>query len=550
VSGSNIASSGKQAVYGQRGVPALANIPPQRNGAATWKDAAGNLWLFGGASIDRSGFNTNLNDLWKFDITLKQWIWIRGDSTGNNFGVYGSIRTKAATNKPGGRSFPMAWTDTSGNFWLMGGNGVASAANNIGFLNDLWKYTPADSQWTWINGSNLINPQGTYGAINSAGTPGGRDDAACWIDASCNFWLMGGSGLNNSTNNGYLNDLWQYNIFTNQWTWKGGSGTLYATGVYGVKGTPAAANHPGARAGGTSWTDLNGNFWLMGGIGSDAFFNSFWLNDFWKYNINTSQWTWVNGDNVPNQNGVYGNKDVAAATNKPGARDGHVNWIDAHGNLWLFGGGAVYITPHQTNVVNGGSFSTLTNDLWGYQLNATIPVTPSLVALPALLVNFSAIPSGDAAVLNWQMAPDGSSKNFIVQRSPDGANWKSIGTIAADDQCQAVCNYGFTDEHPSSMNYYRLQETRTNGPLQYSRVATLSFPPPNKLTWYLAGGMAITVRLFRGNHECYRLTGMDGRVWQEGVLQNGQVTFRQLPRGIYIIQVMTIAGIRSEKIVL
>jgi len=553
VSGStNTIRSGLQAVYGQRGLPAAANLPGQRYGSATWKDADGNLWMFGGQGYIRGVSAGKLNDLWKFNITTKQWVWIRGDSTADVIGVYGTKGVKAAANKPGGRAFSKGWTDASGNFWLMGGDGIGSVANPVGLLNDLWRYTPADSQWTWISGTKLTNQSGVYGTLNTAAAaniPGGRDNGANWTDASGNFWLMGGFGYNATTTIDYLNDLWLYNVSTGLWTWKGGTNALNAPGVYGVKGVAAAANHPGAREGGTSWTDLNGNFWIMGGLGYGTSSTSGWLNDFWTYNPSTGLWTWVNGDNIISQNGVYGNKNVPAPTNKPGARNGHVNWIDTNGNLWIFGGGAVYITPYQTNVVNGGSFSTLTNDLWGYQLNATIPVMPSFAALPALLVSFSAIPSGDAAELNWQMAPDGSSKNFVVERSPDGAHWQSIGTVAADDQCLAACSYRFTDQHPFSLNYYRLQQASANGPLQYSRVETLNFPPANKLTWYLAGSMAITVRLFRGNHECYRLTGMDGRVWQEGVLQNGQVTFRQLPRGIYIMQVMTTAGIRTEKIV-
>ncbi|RYG30802.1 MAG: hypothetical protein EOO01_36260, partial [Chitinophagaceae bacterium] len=52
----------------------------------------------------------------------------------------------------------------------------------------------------------------------------------------------------------------------------------------------------------------------------------------------TPDWTWVAGDKSPNQFGVYGTLNVAAAGNKPGARNAAANWKDAAGNLWLFGG--------------------------------------------------------------------------------------------------------------------------------------------------------------------------------------------------------------------
>jgi hypothetical protein len=41
---------------------------------------------------------------------------------------------------PGGKA--VAWTDSSGNFWLFGGDGYDSAAVSDGLLNDLWRYQP------------------------------------------------------------------------------------------------------------------------------------------------------------------------------------------------------------------------------------------------------------------------------------------------------------------------------------------------------------------------------------------------------------------------
>jgi hypothetical protein len=49
-------------------------------------------------------------------------------------------------------------------------------------------------------------------------------------------------------------------------------------------------------------------------------------------------WTWVGGTNLDNTAGVYGTQGVASASNAPGGRSGASSWIDASGNLWLFGG--------------------------------------------------------------------------------------------------------------------------------------------------------------------------------------------------------------------
>ena len=89
--------------------------------------------------------------------------------------------------------------------------------------------------------------------------------------------------------------------------------------MYGTKGVAASTNKPGARFYPAYAKDAQGNFWMFGGGG---YTNSTYgnLNDLWKYNPTTNQWTWISGDKTPNQGSVYGIKGVADASNKPGAR--------------------------------------------------------------------------------------------------------------------------------------------------------------------------------------------------------------------------------------
>src|SRR5690349_6611154 len=100
---------------------------------------------------------------------------------------------------------------------------------------------------------------------------------------------------------------------TAQWTWTSGDNTVNAAGVYGTKGTAAAANKPGNRNEQSGWKDASGNFWIFGGLNNAGTVH----NDLWKYNPGTGQWTWVSGDNTTNASGVYGTKGTAAAANKP-----------------------------------------------------------------------------------------------------------------------------------------------------------------------------------------------------------------------------------------
>jgi hypothetical protein len=103
-----------------------------------------------------------------------------------------------------------------------------------------------------------------------------------------------------------------------------------------------------------SWTDASGKFWLSGGYGLGTATTLGYLNDLWSYNPAAAQWTWVSGASTINQAGTYGTQGTASSSNVPGARDWSISWIDASGNLWLFGGWGYDSTGVQGEL----------NDLW------------------------------------------------------------------------------------------------------------------------------------------------------------------------------------------
>ena len=143
----------------------------------------------------------------------------------------------------------------------------------------------------------------------------------------------------------------------NEWTWVGGSNAINQKGIYGTQGTPAATNIPGSRGGApATWFDASGNLWLFGGAGFDSVRTGGQLNDLWKYSA--GQWTWIGGSNLANQPGVYGTQGTPLPSNIPGARRNTAHWIDASGNLWLFGGGGFDSV---------GTLSGQLNDLWKYE---------------------------------------------------------------------------------------------------------------------------------------------------------------------------------------
>jgi N-acetylneuraminic acid mutarotase len=361
-------TSNQSGIYGTQGVADSANMPGGRQGAASWVDASvtsRTLWLFGGQGKDATGAQGCLNDLWNYDATTGNWTWVKGSSTSNQAGTYGTQGVADAANAPGARSAAVAWTDASGNLWLFGGQGY-DGSGNVGDLSDLWKYDASAGNWTWVNGSNTVGQAGTYGTqgvADAANMPGGRQGAASWVDASVTsrtLWLFGGQGYDGSGNAGYLSDLWKYDVTTGNWTWVNGSSASNQAGAYGTQGIADAANAPGARDAAVSWKDASGNLWLFGGQGDDGSGNAGYLNDLWKYNPTRGYWTWVNGSNTSNQTGAYWTQGVAAAANAPGARSAPVSWIDASGKLWLFGGQGYDC---------GGAVVSYLNDLWSGEIS-------------------------------------------------------------------------------------------------------------------------------------------------------------------------------------
>jgi N-acetylneuraminic acid mutarotase len=345
-------------VYGTQGTAAASNVPGARYAASFWTDSSGNFWLLGGVGYGSTG-NGYLNDLWEYSPSTGQWTWVGGSNTPNAAGTYGTQGTAAASNVPGSRYSASFWTDSSGNFWLFGGIGYGSTGN--GYLNDLWQYSPSTGQWTWVGGSNTPNAVGAYGTQGTASAsnvPGARYSASTWIDSSGNLWLFGGLGYGSSSigGAGNLNDLWRYSPSTGLWTWVSGSNTANAAGTYGTQGTAAAGNMPGGRYSASTWIDSSGTLWLFGGYGYDSTGTVGKLNDLWQYNSSTGQWTWVGGEDAVNASGVYGLLGTVAVSNVPGARQAASTWIDSSGNFWLFGGVGYDATRGVGNL----------NDLWQY----------------------------------------------------------------------------------------------------------------------------------------------------------------------------------------
>ncbi len=336
--------------WGTQGVPAATNEPPgEYQSAACWADSKGIFWQFSGGN--GWGYPT----LWKYDPATNMWTWVKGANVlaTTNGGVWGTQGVANIANCPPALTIgAVTWVDTNDNLWLFGGFGWGTTGTFRSKLAALWRYDPLTNMWTWMKGPNTgNNPTGVYGTQgvpSAANYPSARYETnAGWTDNSGDLWLFGGQGPS-----GELNDLWKYNIATNQWAWMKGSNAGGSPGNYGTKGVAAPTNNPPARQVHSRWKDNNGNFWFFGGTAPS---NTNAMNDMWKFDPTTNNWTWMSGTNQLNQMPALPTTCVPSTTNYPQARrENNSTWKDACGNLWMFCG----------DWISG----TQVNDMWCYKI--------------------------------------------------------------------------------------------------------------------------------------------------------------------------------------
>eukprot|EP01080_Neovahlkampfia_damariscottae_P003698 gene3698-6512_t len=192
------------AVYGERNTPNPMNFPGSRKRSCGFVDTEDNLWLFSGKRQPQNSFEL-LNDLWKF--SNGSWIWVSGDSTADEPGVYGDKNVPGEKNKPGSRENAFCYCDSNNRIWTFGGNGKSKELS--GKLNDFWLYDMTIDQWTWTGGTDKENDIGSFGTRRQAGgIPSSRESGNHFLDHENNFWIFGGYGFD-AENEGNLGDLWK-----------------------------------------------------------------------------------------------------------------------------------------------------------------------------------------------------------------------------------------------------------------------------------------------------------------------------------------------------
>jgi gliding motility-associated-like protein len=271
VSGS--VSPGETGKYGKRGEGSTGNFPGGRYMSTGWKDAADNIWLFGGRGYSSESNINDLDDVWKYSPANHEWTWMSGDKKGKGDDHYGKQGEFNKDNSPGGRRGSTAWMAKDGMFWLFGGG------TRWDIVSDVWKYDPDKNQWAWVGGKKRVNQSPVYrdaGVPDKDNNPGSRAFASGLLDKESNLWLFGGEGYGGLSGIRALNNLWRYAPSSNEWAFMKGDADNRSEAVFGTRGQSSESNTPGGLSGNAAWRDKDGNLWVFGGESPQGYQNAMW----------------------------------------------------------------------------------------------------------------------------------------------------------------------------------------------------------------------------------------------------------------------------------
>lgn len=176
-----------------------------------------------------------------------------------------------------------------------------------------------------------------------------------------------------------------------------------------------------------------------------------------------------------------------------------------------------------------------------------IVYTPS--AIPVKLVSFEAQKNNRVVQLSWVTSTETGSTVFEIERSADAINWQSLGTVAALN-ISSGARYGYKDDNPAAINFYRLKIIEDGARVYYSGTKKVLFP--QKHVFMVSPSPAqdfINIHFSQATQAQIQIINASGVVVKQTALQpmqNMYLDIAQLPAGIYLIR--DVVGGYSTKI--
>lgn len=335
--------------YGKKGEERSENSPSSRANSFLWIEN-NSIKLFGG-SPKTEFWTSSSQEFWNYSIATNNFTWVDGISSKSNYSNYGpnlfyeDLNTASVYNLVMPTKFK--WGENGTKLWFI------THSSSTPLLAGMFEYDVASSTCSKIkNFSTTPNNYGIYGQLNVPNTtniPPYRENACLW-ETDTKLYLMGGFGVNG--NNYLYNDFWSFDKTTKNWTWINGSeNNVTPLSFYSNIGEVNPNNYPKSRRNAQTWADAEGNLWLFSGINDQGYF----LNDFWKFDVNQNVWILMGG----NQNNCTNNSIYFSDTYPPFV-SGAATWSKGN-DLYFYGG---------NGIGNAGTFlyTGILSDIWNYSV--------------------------------------------------------------------------------------------------------------------------------------------------------------------------------------
>lgn len=180
-------------------------------------------------------------------------------------------------------------------------------------------------------------------------------------------------------------------------------------------------------------------------------------------------------------------------------------------------------------------------------------ITPS-EPLPVQLIYFKAKLKDSNAYLSWSTSSEANCKGFEIQKSSDAINYQTIGFRDGGGTTTESTSYYFEDTNLNAPSYYRLKQLDFDGAFHLSDWELVRqgksrfsiYPNPS------VKGSDVTVQLPEG-FERYNLMNTRGEFVKGDLVDKssgGVLQLKGVEAGIYILNVVTKAGIETKKMII
>lgn len=192
--------------------------------------------------------------------------------------------------------------------------------------------------------------------------------------------------------------------------------------------------------------------------------------------------------------------------------------LPAGSGVAVMSGGSVVATGNGgSNKITIGNTAVWTSNDGDLEGGDTVGTPPPNSPLPVELLSFKGRANDNQIIIEWITASETNSSYFSVEKSSDGYTFREIGRINAAGTSDIQLDYDYTDEHPESINYYRLKEVDLDGTTQLSDIIAVRFENPDKAPVIFpnpssnGGQITFSWKGFPESTAILTVTAMDGR---------------------------------------